>query len=291
MNSIKTAMLLGLMTALLMFVGKMFGGNQGMLIMLIVSLGINFYSYWYSDKIVLKAYGGREVTMAEEPEFVGMIARLARKNDMPMPKVYILDMDAPNAFATGRDPEHAAVAATHSIMRLLTPEELEAVMAHELSHIKHRDTLISTIAASIAGVITYIAHIAQYAMIFGGRSNDDEHGSAMGSIFMIILAPIAAMLIQMGISRSREFMADEAGGELSGNPLALASALKKLENYATIMNSRRGESEATPATSHLFIINPFSGLGGISNLFSTHPSTADRVAKLQEQADRMRYRK
>lgn len=292
MNSVKTAMLLGLMTGLLMFVGKIFAGNQGMFIMLIVSLGINFYSYWYSDKIVLKAYGGREVSMSEEPEFVGMIARLARKNNMPMPKVYILDMDAPNAFATGRDPEHAAVAATHSIMRLLTAEEMEGVMAHELSHIKHRDTLISTIAASIAGVITYIAQIAQYAMIFGGRSNDDDNGGgALGSIFMIVLAPIAAMLIQMGISRSREYMADEAGGELSGNPLALASALKKLENYAEIMNSRRGESEATPATSHLFIINPFSGLGGIVSLFSTHPKTADRVAKLQEQADKMRYRK
>lgn len=293
MNSVKTAMLLALMTGLLMFVGKMLGGNNGMMIMLVISLGINFYSYWYSDKIVLKAYGGREVTMAEEPEFVGMIARLARKNNMPMPKVYILDMDAPNAFATGRDPEHAAVAATHSIMRILTPEELEAVMAHELSHVKHRDTLISTVAASIAGVITYIAHIAQYAMIFsGGRSNNsDDNGGAIGSLFMIILAPIAAMLIQMGISRSREYMADEAGGELCGNPMALASALKKLESYAMAMNSRRGESEATPATSHLFIVNPFSGLGGISNLFSTHPSTADRVAKLQEQADKMRYRK
>lgn len=291
MNSIKTAMLLGLMTGLLMFVGKIFGGNNGMMIMLVISLGINFYSYWYSDKIVLKAYGGREVTMSDEPDFVGMIARLARKNNMPMPKVYILDMDAPNAFATGRDPEHAAVAATRSIMRILTTEELEGVMAHELSHVKHRDTLVSTIAASIAGVITYIAQIAQYAMIFGGRSNDDDNGGAMGSIFMIILAPIAAMLIQMGISRSREYMADQAGGELSGNPLALASALKKLENYALTMNSRRGTSEATPATSHLFIINPFSGLGGISNLFSTHPKTADRVAKLQEQADMMRYRK
>lgn len=291
MNGLKTAMLLALMTALMVAVGGAFAGRQGMMIMLVISLAVNFFSYWYSDKIVLKAYGGREVTIHDEPQFVGMIAKLAQKANLPMPKVYIIDMDAPNAFATGRDPEHAAVAATHSIMNLLTYEELEGVMAHELSHVKHRDTLISTVAASIAGVISYVAQMAQWAAIFGSSRDRDEEGGGglIGSLVMMIVAPIAAALIQMAISRSREYMADESGGDLAGNPLALASALKKLEAYALSGRGQMAAAEsATPATSNLFIINPFSGIGGMANLFSTHPATADRVAKLEEQARKMR---
>ncbi len=291
MNRIKTAVLLALMTALMVFVGGAFGGRHGMMIMLIISLVMNFVSYWYSDKIVLKMYGGREVTIHDEPKLVGMVAKLAQKAELPMPKVYVIDMDAPNAFATGRDPEHAAVAATHSIINLLSEEELAGVMAHELSHVKHRDTLISTVAASIAGVISYTAQMAQWAAIFG-RRDDDDNGGLIGTLATIIIAPIAAALIQMAISRSREYMADESGGEISGNPLALASALKKLDGYAKSSYGQRAAQEsATTATSNMFIINPFSGLGGISNLFSTHPATAERVAKLEEQAANMRYRR
>ena len=288
MNRIKTAALLALMTALLITVGGAYGGRHGMMIMLFISLAMNFVTYWYSDKIVLKMYGGRVVTIHDEPKLVGMVAKLAQRANMPMPKVYIIEMDAPNAFATGRDPEHAAVAASYSIMRLLTDEELEGVMAHELSHVKNRDTLISTVAASIAGVISYVAQMAQWAAIFG-RRDDDDNGGIIGSLFTIILAPIAASLIQMAISRSREYLADESGGELSGNPLALASALKKLEAYAKSPHGQMSaEQTATPATANMFIINPFSGLGGVSKLYSTHPATAERVEKLEEQARRMR---
>lgn len=281
MNNLKLAVLLALLTGLMVTAGKAFGGNNGMMLMFAVSMGINFFSYWYSDKIVLKMYGAREVDIQSAPELVGMVANLARRAGMPMPRVYIIDTDAPNAFATGRDPEHAAVAVTASLMRALSPQELEGVMAHELAHVKNRDTLISTLVASMAGAISMLANMAQWAAIFGaGRSNDEEEGGGglIGSLFMIILAPLAAMLIQMGISRSREFRADETGARMAGNPLALASALRKIEYYA--MN--RTMPQATPATSHMFIINPFAGTGTwMLSLFSTHPPTDARVQKLQ----------
>ena len=280
MNNLKLVILLALLTGLLVTAGRAFGGNNGMMLMFAVSMGINFFSYWYSDKIVLKMYGAREVDIHSAPELVGMLANLARRAGMPMPSVYIIDTDAPNAFATGRDPEHAAVAVTSSLMRALTPQELEGVMAHELAHVKNRDTLISTLVASLAGAISMLANMAQWAAIFGaGRSNDEEEGGGLvGSLFMIILAPMAAMLIQMGISRSREFLADETGARMAGNPLALASALRKIEHYA--MN--RMMPQATPATSHMFIVNPFAGTGTwILSLFSTHPPTDARVQKLQ----------
>ncbi len=289
MNSLKTTLLLAALTGLLLAIGYSFGGTRGMTIMFVISILMNFVSFWYSDKIVLNMYGAREVNPQQAPDLIRMVSGLAQKAKLPMPKVYIIDTDVPNAFATGRDPEHAAVAVTTGIMRALNYEELEGVVAHELAHVKNRDTLISTIVATIAGVITMIAQIAQWAAIFGGRTGDDEDGGGLGGIlefvFLAVLAPIAATLIQFGISRVREFKADETGGSVSGNPLALASALQKIEHYA----KHRVMNEATPATSHLFIINPFTGVGGwLTGLFSTHPATAQRVAKLQEQAKRMR---
>jgi heat shock protein HtpX len=289
MNTLKTTALLAALTGLLLAVGAFFGGTKGMTFMFVISILMNFVSYWFSDKIVLSMYGAREVTVKEAPEFVRMVSNLAQKAKLPMPKVYIMDTDVPNAFATGRDPEHAAVAATTGIMRALSYEELEGVMAHELAHVKNRDTLISTIVATIAGVITMIANIAQWSVFLGlGRSSDEEGGGMAGiieMIFLIVLAPLAATLIQLGISRSREFQADETGGLLGGNPLALASALQKIEYYA----KHRMMPEATPATSHMFIINPFSGTGDwMVSLFSTHPTTAQRVARLQELAKKVR---
>ncbi|HEX2972400.1 MAG TPA: zinc metalloprotease HtpX [Tepidisphaeraceae bacterium] len=288
MNSLKTTILLASLTGLLLAIGYGFGGTRGMSFMLVISILMNFFSYWYSDKIVLNMYGAREVTPQQAPDIIRMVSGLAQKTKLPMPKVYIIDTDVPNAFATGRDPEHAAVAVTTGIMRALNYDELEGVVAHELAHVRNRDTLISTVVATIAGVITMIAQIAQFAAIFGGRSSDDDEGGLGGIlqfVFLAVLAPLAATIIQMGISRVREFQADETGGTVCGNPLALASALQKIENYA----QHRVLAEATPATSHMFIINPFSGVGGwLTGLFSTHPATAQRVAKLQELAKRMR---
>ena len=287
MNTLKTTFLLTLMTVLLLAAGAAFGGRSGMMVMLLLSIGMNFFSYWYSDKLVLKMYGAREVTPETEPGLVRMVANLAKKGQLPMPKVYIMDSDVPNAFATGRDPEHAAVAVTTGIMNALNAEELEGVLAHELSHVKHRDTLISTIVACMAGMITMIGDMIRWGAIFGmGRNDEEDNGGGMiGFVAMAILAPLAAMLIQMGISRSREFSADEAGGNMCGNPLALASALTKIEQYSRF----RAMPDATPATAHLFIINPLAGSGEwFMTLFSTHPATSARVAKLQEQAQRMR---
>ncbi|SDD40211.1 zinc metalloprotease HtpX [Sporomusa acidovorans] len=288
MNTLKTTVLLAALTGLLIAVGAFFGGTKGMTFMFVISILMNFASYWFSDKIVLNMYGAQEVTPQDAPDLVRMVSNLAQKAKLPMPKVYIINTDVPNAFATGRDPEHAAVAVTTAIMRTLNYEELEGVLAHELAHVKNRDTLISTVVASIAGVITMIANIAQWTAIFGFGRNDDEEGGISGIVefvFLVVLAPLAATLIQLGVSRSREYLADETGGSVSGNPLALASALKKIEYFA----QHKVMPEATPATSHLFIVNPFSGAGGmITNLFSTHPSTADRVAKLEEQAKKLR---
>ena len=284
MNTIKTTILMALLTGLLVAVGGFFGGSHGAAIMLVISLGMNFFSYWFSDSIVLRAYDAREIDESQAPELYRLVQGLAANAELPMPKVCIIDTDIPNAFATGRNPSHAAVAVTTGIMRALQYEELGGVLAHELSHIKHRDTLISTIAASIAGVISMIANIAQWAAIFGlGRSSDDDdNGGLVGMLFTIIVAPIAAMLIQLAISRSRKYEADKSGGQICGNPLALASALEKIEYYA--QNARPME-QATPATSHMFIINPLANSGKmLMNLFSTHPATADRIARLREQA-------
>ena len=287
MNTLKTTVLLAALTGLLMAVGAFFGGSQGMMFMFVISILMNFGSYWFSDKIVLKMYGAQEVTPQDAPDLTRMVSGLAQKAKMPMPKVYIINTEVPNAFATGRDPEHGVVAVTTGIMRALNYEELEGVVAHELAHIKNRDTLISTIVASIAGVIAMIGNIAQWSAIFGLGRGDDEEGGIGGIVelvFLIVVAPLTATLIQLGVSRSREYMADQTGGTMSGNPLALASALKKIEYYA----KHRVMPAATPATSHMFIINPLSGAGGmLVSLFSTHPSTTDRVTKLEAQAKKM----
>mgnify|MGYP000885330481 FL=1 len=290
MNTIKTAMLMALLGAIMVAVGGAFGGHNGAMIMLIVALGINFFSYWYSDTMVLKMYRAQPITRNQAPELYGLVEKLAEKADLPMPKVCIINSDVPNAFATGRNPSHAAVAVTTGIMRILDYDELSGVLAHELSHVRHHDTLISTVAASMATAISYVAQMAQWAAIFGaGRSSDrDDNGGALGFLFTIIIAPIAAMLIQLAISRSREYDADRSGGELCGNPRYLARALEKLE-YASA--HLRPMTAATPSTAHLFIVNPLKNAKmSFASLFSTHPSTAERVARLEEQAKEGGYR-
>ena len=276
MNNIKTLLLLVTLTLVLVWAGGALGGKQGMTIALIFALGMNFISYWFSDKIVLRMYKAKQVTEAEAPDLYSIVRSLVQKAGMPMPKVYMMDQEQPNAFATGRNPNHAAVAVTTGIMRILTREELQGVIGHELSHIKNRDILISTIAATIAGAISYLAQMAQWAMIFGGhRGDDDEGGSPIAAFVMMIVGPIAAMIIQMAISRSREYAADSGGAEIAGNPRYLAGALRKLH-----MASQKIPMHANPATSHMFIVNPFSG-GGIVKLFSTHPPIEERIARLE----------
>ena len=271
MNIIKTMLLMALLTGIMVAVGGAAGGSEGALFMLIISLGMNFFSYWFSDSIVLKSYNAREVSAADAPQLYNLVSNLAQKANLPMPRVYIIDSNVPNAFATGRNPSHAAVAVTTGIMNALDYNELSGVLGHELAHVKHRDILISTIAASMAGVS-------------GGRS-DDERSSGLGLIFTAILAPIAAMLIQMAISRSREYDADKTGGEICGNPIYLANALEKIEYYAR--NSAPMEQAGT-ATAHMFIINPLEGSKKfLTGLFSTHPDTEDRIAHLREQARSM----
>lgn len=285
MNTLKTTLLLGLLTGLLVVAGGAIGGQSGMTVALGMALVMNFVSYWFSDRIVLSMYGAREVDESDAPEFYRMIRRLANRAGLPMPRVYVIPSMTPNAFATGRNPSHAAVAATEGILRILTTEELEGVMAHELAHVKNRDILVQTVAATIGGAITYLAQMAQWAAMFGGgRSSDDDGdggGGIIGALFMAILAPIAAMLIQMAISRSREYGADAGGAEIAGNPLFLASALRKLETA----NHQIPMDDASPATAHMFIVNPLTG-GGILSLFSTHPPIAERVRRLEEMAGR-----
>ena len=282
MNTTKTIFLMVFLTVLLVAVGGWLGGRQGMILAFIFAGVTNMISYWFSDKIVLRMYNAQEATEAEAPMLWGVTHDLALKMNMPMPKVYVIPSDSPNAFATGRNPNHAAVAATEGIMRLLTREELEGVMAHELGHVRNRDILIGTIAATAAGAISMLAHMAQWGMIlggFGGRRDDREGGGGfIGQLLLIILAPIAAALIQMAISRSREYQADASGAKICGNPMWLASALRKLQ-----MGSQRVPLDANPATAHMFIVNPLHG-GGISNLFSTHPPIEDRIARLESMA-------
>ncbi len=278
MNRIKTTFLLTALTLLLVVMGNVIGGRSGMIIAFIIAGGMNFFSYWYSDKIVLKMYRAREISATDEPSFYTLVQRLAERAGLPMPRVYIIPSDTPNAFATGRNPHNAAVAATEGIMRLLSREELEGVMAHELAHVRNRDTLISTIAATIAGAIAMLGNMLQWAAIFGGGNRDEENGGGgmLGSLAMAFIAPMAAMLIQMAVSRSREFLADETGAKISGRPLALADALEKLHLGVQAAPMK----EASPATSHLFIVNPLAA-GSMARLFSTHPPMAERIARLK----------
>lgn len=280
MNTTKTVFLMAVMTVLLVFVGSLLGGKGGMMIAFVMALVMNVGSYWFSDKIVLRIYGGQELTRSDAPELFQITEELAARGGLPMPKVYLIRGDQPNAFATGRDPDHAAVAVTEGIMRMLSRDELRGVIAHELAHVKHRDILIGTIAATMAGAISMLANMAHWAMIFGGsRSSDDrEGGSPIAGLVMMIVAPFAAMLIQMAISRSREFMADEGGAQMAGDPMGLAGALRKLEARA-----HQIPMEASPSTAHMFIVNPLSG-GGIMKLFSTHPPMEERIARLEAMA-------
>jgi heat shock protein HtpX len=290
MNTLRTTILLAVLTALLIWIGDMLGGRQGAIIALLLAGGMNFFSYWFSDKIVIKMYGGQEVNPGDDPELYGLVQDLAQRAGLPMPKVYVLPQDTPNAFATGRNPEHAAVAVTDGIRRILTKRELAGVLGHELSHVKNRDILVSTIAATLAGAIGYLAQMAQWAMIFGGGRDRDEEGGGgniFGLIVMMIVAPIAAMLIQMAVSRSREYGADEGGAKVTGDPLALASALRKLHMGA--QNIPLDASNATAnATAHMFIVNPLTG-HGLASLFSTHPPMEERIARLEAMAGKMSY--
>jgi heat shock protein HtpX len=284
MNAFKSALLMTAMVLLLMLIGNLVGGTTGMTIALIVAGVMNFISYWFSDKIVLALYRAKEINRSEAPRLYALVEELTRKAGLPMPKLYAINTNTPNAFATGRNPEHAAVAVTTGIVKLLNEEELAGVIAHELAHIKNRDILVGTIAATLAGAITLLARMAGYAVMFGsGRDREENGGGLIVGLIMMIVAPIAAFLIQMAISRSREYMADETGAEISGKPLALASALKKLQSY----NEDQPIEDAEPATAHMFIVNPLSG-SSIMKLFSTHPPIEERVQKLQMIAARIR---
>jgi heat shock protein HtpX len=282
MNSVKTTLLLGGLTGLLLLIGGYFGGQQGMVIAFIFALVMNFGSYWFSDKIVLGMYHAREVSETQAPELFAMVRNLALKAALPMPKVYIIPEDTPNAFATGRDENHAVVAVTEGILRILNREELEGVISHELTHIKNRDMLISSIAATLAGAIVMLANMAQWAAIFGGgsREKDEEGGGIIGLIAMAILAPLAAAIIQMAISRSREYLADEGGARISGRPYGLAGALEKLSRASQVV-----PLAANPSTAHMFIVNPLTGKS-LMNLFSTHPPIEERVARLRAMTPR-----
>jgi len=282
MNSLRTAFLLGLLTVLLILIGDMIGGQQGAFLFFLIALGMNMLTYWFSDRIVLAMYGAQEVRREDAPELYSIVEGVAMRAGMPVPRVYIIPTRSPNAFATGRNPSHAAVAVTEGILRTLSRDELEAVIAHEISHIKNRDILVATIAASIAGAITMIANWMRWAAIFGGFGrNDEDRGGALSLLFLAIIAPIAALLIQLAISRGREYMADEGSARITRRPLSLANALMKLEAaaYNIPMN-------ANPATSHMFTVNPLRG-GGIATLFSTHPSTESRIARLKKMAREM----
>lgn len=275
-NIFKTAVLLAVLTAMLVLLGGALGGRQGMMIAFIVALAMNFFSYWFSHKIVLAMYGARPVTESEAPRLYAIVRRLATRGGIPVPPLYIIPSDAPNAFATGRNPEHAAVAVTEGIMRILDEDELEGVLAHELSHVRNRDVLISTIAATLAGAITYLAHMAQWAAMFGGGRDDEERGgNPIALILMAVLAPIAAMLVQLAVSRAREYHADATGARLAGRSAGLAGALAKLERASSVVHM-----DANPATAHLFIVNPLSGRS-LMGLFSTHPPVEERIARLR----------
>jgi heat shock protein HtpX len=276
-NIFKTGLLLAVLTAMLVLLGGAFGGRQGMLVAFVLALLMNFFSYWFSDKIVLSMYGAQRIDEAQAPNLHAILRRLTTRAGLPMPPVYLIPSDTPNAFATGRNPQHAAVAVTQGILRVLDDEELEGVLAHELSHVKNRDVLVSTVAATLAGAITYLAHMAQWAAFWGGGRSDDEEGGGnpIALILMAVLAPIAALLVQLAVSRAREFQADATGARIAGKPWGLAKALEKLE-----MANKREPMPANPSTAHLFIVNPLSG-SSLMRLFSTHPPIEERIARLR----------
>jgi heat shock protein HtpX len=275
MNALKTTFLMALLMVLAVFIGYAIGGNGGMMIAFIFALGMNLFSYWFSDKIVLKMYNAQPISESDSPRLFAVVRDLSQRAGIPMPKVYMIPTETPNAFATGRNPEHAAVAVTRGIMTMLNENELRGVIGHELAHVKHRDILIGTIAAVFAGAISMLAHMAQWAAIFGGGRSDDDRGGGLGLLIMAIVAPIAALLIQMAISRSREYLADEGGARFAGNPHDLASALAKLQSAAEAR-----PLAASPATAHMFIVNPLTGRG-LMSLFSTHPPMAERIKRLE----------
>jgi len=278
-NTLRTTFLLAALTALIILIGRMFGGSQGMMIAFVFAVIMNLGSYWFSDKIVLAMYRAQPLDENRAPQIYGMVRELAAQANLPMPRIYMIPQDTPNAFATGRNPQNAVVAVTEGLWRLLTPEEIRGVLAHELSHVKNRDILIGSIAATLAGVVMMLANMARWAAIFGGgRSSDDDSGGggAIGLLFTAFLAPIAAMLIQMAISRSREYLADETGAKISHNPESLARALEKL----SLASQRLPMHEARPETAHMFIVNPLSGKS-LMNLFSTHPPIEERIRRLR----------
>ncbi len=277
MNTIRTTLLLGALTGLLMLIGGYFGGKNGVVIAFLFAMVMNFGSYWFSDKIVLRMYKAQEISESQAPELYGIVKNLALRGDLPMPRVYVIPENTPNAFATGRDENHAVVAVTEGITRILNRDELEGVIGHELTHIKNKDMLIGSIAATLAGAIVMLANMAQWAAIFGGVSRDDDEGGGglIGLILMAILAPIAATVIQMAISRSREFLADAGGAKISGKPYGLAGALEKLQRASQAI-----PMDANPSTAHMFIVNPLTG-GSLMSLFSTHPPLEERIARLK----------
>jgi heat shock protein HtpX len=273
-NNFKTVLLLGLLTGIILYIGS-FWGQSGLTIALVMSIAMNFASYFFSDKIALKMYRAEPIAREQSPQLYRIVEFLCSRQGVPVPKIYIIPDESPNAFATGRNPQHASIAVTQGALRLLNEDELTGVLAHEIAHVKNRDILISSVAATLAGIIMWVANMARFAAIFGGhRDNEDEGGGALGGLFTIIVAPIAAMLIQMWISRTREYQADAGGAEAAGNPHGLASALQKLENY-----SKRIPMEASPSTAHMFIMHPFSGRS-LMSLFSTHPPTQKRIERL-----------
>jgi len=280
-NTLKTGLLLAVLTVIFLLVGEAVGGQSGMMTAFVIAVVMNFGAYWFSDKIVLRMYGAKEVSESDAPQLFGIVRRLSLAAGLPMPKVYIIPTDSPNAFATGRNPAHAAVAVTEGITRILSADELEGVLAHEMAHVRNRDILVGTIAATLAGAVMMLARFAQFAAIFGGggRDRDEEGGGGIfGLLFMAIVAPLGAMLVQMAVSRSREYLADETGAKSCGKPLALASALEKISGF-----SRRVPMDATPATAHMFIVSPLTG-GGLLSLFSTHPPVEKRVERLRAMA-------
>ena len=281
-NRLKPMVLLASLTALVLVLGQALGGRGGLLLALLFAGGMNFASYWWSDKIVLRMYNAQEVTESEVPDLYRMISGLVQRANMPMPRVYVIPEQTPNAFATGRNPEHAAVAVTEGLMQMLTPRELAGVMAHELAHVSNRDTLIMTVSAALAGAIGYLAQFAMFAGGLFGRSDDDDRPNPLVAILGMVIAAVAAPMIQMAISRSREFIADETGARMTGDPLALADALRKIEGWSQRIPMHTG----SPATAHLFIINPFAA-GGLTSLFSTHPSTQARIERLETMAGRI----
>jgi heat shock protein HtpX len=280
MNTMKTVLLMTLIMVIFLLVGQMLGGTQGMTLALILSVVMNFITYWFSDKIVLAMYRAREVSESDEPRLYAILRSLTAQAELPMPRVFIIPTETPNAFATGRNPSHASVAVTQGILKLLSEDELEGVLGHELAHVKHRDILTGTIVATMVGTITFLARMAGWSMMFfGGSRNERQGSSGFGELFLIIVAPLAAVLIQLAISRSREYAADEGGSRISHKPLSLANALRKLERGA----ERIPMEQASPASAHLFIVNPLRG-GGILSLFSTHPPIEGRIERLERLA-------